>query len=85
MLPLIAACNEVIPPQQCLQDPERAGKAFVDLLLARVTSASCSVATRTAAAAYLASFLARAGFLPAPLLIYALQVQPAGPQGLDCC
>ena len=57
-----------------LQDPAQAGRAFVDLLMARMTTASCPVATRTASAAYLASFLARAGFLPVPLLSRAIQV-----------
>ena len=57
-----------------MQDPDRASKAFMDMLLARMTTPSCSVAARTASAAYLASFLARAGFLPLRQLSRALQV-----------
>ena len=50
-----------------------ASSSFLQLLLHRLTKPNVAPITRSAAAAYLASFLARASFVPEPLLLQTLQ------------
>jgi RNA polymerase I-specific transcription initiation factor RRN3 len=56
-----------------VQDPARCSAAFADLLLGHVADARGAPIARSAAAAYLASFLARAAFVPDGVLIGALE------------
>lgn len=56
------------------QEPEACSRSLLALLLARVTNPAAAPITRSAAAAYLASFLARASFVPDAVLVDALQV-----------
>lgn len=53
--------------------PEQCCASLVGLLLARITDRLQPPITRSAAAAYAGSFLARAGFIPEPLVVEALQ------------
>jgi RNA polymerase I-specific transcription initiation factor RRN3 len=53
--------------------PEQCCSSLVGLLLARITDRLQPPITRSAAAAYAGSFLARAGFIPEPLVVEALQ------------
>jgi RNA polymerase I-specific transcription initiation factor RRN3 len=53
--------------------PEQCCGSLVGLLLARITDRLQPPITRSAAAAYAGSFLARAGFIPEPLVVEALQ------------
>jgi len=53
--------------------PEHCCSSFVGLLLTRITDRLQPPITRSAAAAYAGSFLARAGFIPEPLVVEALQ------------
>ncbi len=55
-----------------LQSLSGCASAFVSFLLKRIHDPNRPAITRTACAAYLASFLARAKFLPKPLLIQSL-------------
>ena len=54
------------------QDPERCSAAFADLLLGYLADGRVAPIARSAAAAYLASFLARAAFVPDGVLIASL-------------
>lgn len=54
------------------QDPERCSAAFADLLLGYLADGRVAPIARSAAAAYLASFLARAAFVPDAVLIASL-------------
>ncbi|KAA6429038.1 MAG: hypothetical protein FRX49_01148 [Trebouxia sp. A1-2] len=56
----------------CQQSLSGCASAFVSFLLKRIHDPNRPAITRTACAAYLASFLARAKFLPKPLLIQSL-------------
>ncbi|DBB10726.1 hypothetical protein WJX82_002210 [Trebouxia sp. C0006] len=56
----------------CQQSLLGCASAFVSFLLKRIHDPNRPAITRTACAAYLASFLARAKFLPKPLLIQSL-------------
>ena len=56
------------------QEPAACSSAFITLLLARLTSPGVAPITRAAAAAYVASFLARAAYVPDELLVQSLQV-----------
>lgn len=55
-----------------MQNLASCASAFVSFLLKRIHDPNRPAITRTACAAYLASFLARAKFLPKPLLIQSL-------------
>ena len=57
-----------------MQGPQQCSASFLQLLLRRLTDPNVALITRSAAAAYLASFLARASFIPEPLLLDTLQV-----------
>ena len=57
-----------------MQGPQQCSASFLELLLQRLTNPNVAPITRSAAAAYLASFLARANFIPEPLLLDSLQV-----------
>ena len=57
-----------------MQGPQQCSASFLQLLLQRLTNPNVAPITRSAAAAYLASFLARASFIPEPLLLQTLQV-----------
>ena len=59
----------------CMQGPQQCSASFLQLLLQRLTDPNVAPITRSAAAAYLASFLARASFIPEPLLLETLQVR----------
>ena len=52
-----------------LQDPVQHSAAFINLLLDRIQDPSTAPISRTASAAYLASFLARATFVPRSVLL----------------
>ncbi|KAK9835138.1 hypothetical protein WJX81_000692 [Elliptochloris bilobata] len=54
------------------KDPERCSRAFTELLLGYVADGRAAPIARSAAAAYLASFLARAAFVPDVVLIASL-------------
>lgn len=56
------------------QEPERCSQQMLALLLARLGDARAAPLTRSAAAAYTGSFLARAAFVPPPLVVTAVQV-----------
>ena len=56
------------------QEPERRCGELLRLLLQRLNQSTAAPLTRSAAAAYAGSFLARAAFLPQPLLAEAIQV-----------
>ena len=56
-----------------VQGPQQCSASFLQLLLQRLTNPNVAPITRSAAAAYLASFLARASFIPEPLLLQTLQ------------
>ena len=58
-----------------MQGPQECSASFLQLLLQRLTNPNVAPITRSAAAAYLASFLARASFIPEPLLLEMLQVR----------
>lgn len=58
-----------------MQGPQQCSASFLQLLLQRLTNPNVAPITRSAAAAYLASFLARASFIPEPLLLQTLQVR----------
>lgn len=55
-----------------MQNQTSCANAFVSFLIKRIRDPSRPAITRTACAAYLASFLARAKFLAKPLLVQAL-------------
>ena len=57
-----------------MQGPQQCSASFLELLLQRLANPNVAPITRSAAAAYLASFLARANFIPEPLLLNSLQV-----------
>ncbi len=57
------------------QEPAGCSGALLALLLARLASPNAAPITRAAAAAYTASFLARASFVPDALLVQSLQVR----------
>ncbi|GIL92468.1 hypothetical protein Vretimale_19352 [Volvox reticuliferus] len=57
----------------CIQSPVYCSQSLVRLLLARLRDARHAPITRTACAAYLASFLARAAFAADTLVVKALQ------------
>lgn len=59
-----------------MQDPKHCSVSLVQLLLGQLTSPNVAPITRSAAAAYMASFLARAALVPENVLIEALQVRP---------
>jgi hypothetical protein len=59
-----------------VQDPKHCSVSLVQLLLGQLTSPNVAPITRSAAAAYMASFLARAALVPENVLIEALQVRP---------
>ena len=59
-----------------MQDPKHCSLSLVQLLLGQLTSPNVAPITRSAAAAYMASFLARAALVPENVLIEALQVRP---------
>ncbi len=61
------------------KDPAGCGQSLVQLLLAKLRDGRQPPITRCAAAAYLASYLARCGRLPTPTVLAALQ------QLADCC
>lgn len=69
-----ASCSTILCVLFPEQDPEACSRSLLALLLARVTSPTVAPITRSAAAAYLASFLARASFVPDAVLVDALQV-----------
>ena len=52
-----------------LQDPVQHSAAFIKLLLDRIQDPSTAPISRTASAAYLTSFLARATFVPRSVLL----------------
>jgi RNA polymerase I specific transcription initiation factor RRN3 len=52
---------------------------MLQLLLARLGDARAAPLTRSAAAAYAGSFLARAAFVPPPLVLSAVQVWEVAP------
>ncbi|KAF5828417.1 RNA polymerase I-specific transcription initiation factor RRN3-domain-containing protein [Dunaliella salina] len=56
----------------CLKQPDLCARTFVDFLLFRLKDQHQPSITRSACAAYLASFLARAAFLPHSLVLQAL-------------
>lgn len=56
-----------------LQDPVQHSAAFIQLLLDRIQDPSTAPISRTASAAYLASFLARATFVPRSVLLTSLK------------
>jgi RNA polymerase I specific transcription initiation factor RRN3 len=56
------------------QEPERCSHEMLQLLLARLADVRAAPLTRSAAAAYAGSFLARAAFVPPPLVVSAVQV-----------
>lgn len=58
----------------CAQGPQQCSASLLALLLRRLTDPNVAPITRSAAAAYLASFLARAAFVPEALLLQTLQV-----------
>jgi RNA polymerase I-specific transcription initiation factor RRN3 len=62
----------VVSTSCVLQSLSNCASAFVSFLLKRIHDPNRPAITRTACAAYLASFLARAKFLPKPLLIQSL-------------
>lgn len=66
-----------------MQGPQQCSASFLQLLLQRLTSPNVAPITRSAAAAYLASFLARASFIPEPLLLQTLQACSRPPIRLD--
>ena len=55
-----------------LQNQTSCAATFIAFLLKRIRDPNRPAITRTACAAYLASFLARAKFLPKPLLVQSL-------------
>ncbi|CAL8468014.1 g7552 [Coccomyxa elongata] len=57
----------------CEKDPKHCSASLVQLLLGQLTSPNTAPITRSAAAAYVASFLARAAMVPEDTLIGALQ------------
>ncbi|KAL4436668.1 hypothetical protein ABPG75_003807 [Micractinium tetrahymenae] len=57
----------------CRQSPEHCCRAFLHLLISRLTDRQQPPITRSACAAYAASFLARAAFCPEPLVVESLQ------------
>ena len=57
----------------CAEDPARCSEAFAGALLARVRDARQAPVARAAAAAYLASFLARCALAPEAVVVGALQ------------
>jgi RNA polymerase I-specific transcription initiation factor RRN3 len=57
----------------CAEDPRRCCAGFVKVLLARLRDARQAPITRAAAAAYLASFLARCALAPEALVVEVLQ------------
>ncbi|KAK9901703.1 hypothetical protein WJX75_009400 [Coccomyxa subellipsoidea] len=57
----------------CEKDPKHCSVSLVQLLLGQLTSPNVAPITRSAAAAYMASFLARAALVPENVLIEALQ------------
>ena len=58
-----------------VQDPKHCSVSLVQLLLGQLTSPNMAPITRSAAAAYVASFLARAALVPENVLIESLQVR----------
>lgn len=58
-----------------VQDPKHCSVSLVQLLLGQLTSPNVAPITRSAAAAYMASFLARAALVPEHILIESLQVR----------
>eukprot|EP00798_Chlamydomonas_sp_ICE-L_P000589 gene589-2011_t len=56
----------------CMQHPKSYSRAFIDFLITRLQDARHPMITRSACAAYLASFLARAAFIPETLVVQAL-------------
>lgn len=68
-----------------MQDPKHCSASLLQLLLRQLTSPNEPPITRSAAAAYVASFLARAAYVPEPILIDLLQVQTQLLPPIDLC
>ena len=66
-----------------MQGPQQCSASLLQLLLQRLTNPNVAPITRSAAAAYLASFLARASFIPEPLLLQTLQACPCHTMRID--
>ena len=72
----VQPCRRPLPCD--LQEPEQCSREMLQLLLARLGDARAPPLTRSAAAAYAGSFLARAAFVPPPLVVSAVQVWGRG-------
>lgn len=68
-----------------LQEPEQCSREMLQLLLARLGDVRAAPLTRSAAAAYAGSFLARAAFVPPPLVVSAVQVLQLSSSADDKC